>query len=100
MSSISSTAALDCVGVPLGRPDEAIRHYDEMKFQLASVGQAGMQLCRELADDEGQQLYQSLLTKIAEDRFNLAMLGSFNRGKSTLMNAMLGMDRLPTGVLP
>ena len=26
--------------------------------------------------------------------------GRFNRGKSTLMTALLGMDRLPTGIVP
>jgi GTP-binding protein EngB required for normal cell division len=30
----------------------------------------------------------------------LVVVGQFNRGKSTLMNAILGVDRLPTGVLP
>jgi small GTP-binding protein len=93
-------AHLDGVDSPLERPNDAIRRYDETKFALASIAQAGMQLCRELTDEEGQRLYQSLLAKIAEDRFNLAVLGSFNRGKSTLMNAILGMDRLPTGILP
>ncbi|HEV8721419.1 MAG TPA: dynamin family protein [Candidatus Binatia bacterium] len=28
------------------------------------------------------------------------MVGQFNRGKTSLMNALLGSDRLPTGVLP
>jgi GTPase Era involved in 16S rRNA processing len=89
-------------GAGLGRegPHEALRRYEELKFELARIGQAGMQLCRELKDDENERLYQALLARIAEDRFNLAVLGPFNRGKSTLMNAILGMDRLPTGVLP
>jgi len=82
------------------RTHEALRRYDELKFELARIGQAGMQSCRELKDEEGERLYQSLLARLAEDRFNLAVLGPFNRGKSTLMNAILGTDRLPTGVLP
>ena len=28
------------------------------------------------------------------------MIGEFNRGKSTLVNALLGEEVLPTGVLP
>ena len=39
-------------------------------------------------------------TRVAENRFNLAVLGEFKRGKSTLVNALVGRDVLPTGVLP
>jgi small GTP-binding protein len=38
--------------------------------------------------------------RVAEDRFNLVVLGEFKRGKSTLINALLGRNVLPTGVLP
>jgi len=39
-------------------------------------------------------------TRLAEDRFNLVVLGEFKRGKSTLINALLGRNVLPTGVVP
>ena len=39
-------------------------------------------------------------TRLATDRFNLAVLGEFKRGKSTLVNALLDRDLLPTGVVP
>ena len=38
--------------------------------------------------------------RVAEDRFNLVVLGEFKRGKSTLINALLGRHLLPTGVVP
>lgn len=38
--------------------------------------------------------------RLAEDRFNLVVLGEFKRGKSTLINALLGRAVLPTGVVP
>jgi small GTP-binding protein len=38
--------------------------------------------------------------RVAEDRFNLVVLGEFKRGKSTLINALLGRNVLPTGVVP
>jgi len=38
--------------------------------------------------------------RVAEDRFNLVVLGEFKRGKSTLINALLDRDLLPTGVVP
>jgi septin family protein len=39
-------------------------------------------------------------SRVAEDRFNLVVLGEFKRGKSTLINALLGRNVLPTGVVP
>jgi len=43
---------------------------------------------------------QVLMAKLAEDHFTLAVLGQFKRGKSSLMNAIIGHPLLPTGVLP
>ena len=43
---------------------------------------------------------RALFTRLAEDRFNLVVVGRFSRGKTTLMNAMLGTGRLPTGIMP
>ena len=43
---------------------------------------------------------QELLVKLAQDRFNLVVVGQFKRGKSSLMNAIIGRDLLPTGYLP
>jgi small GTP-binding protein len=39
-------------------------------------------------------------SRLVEQRFNLAVLGEFKRGKSTLVNALLGRELLPTGVVP
>jgi hypothetical protein len=41
-----------------------------------------------------------LFTRLTEDRFNLVPVGRFSRGKSSLVSAILGMDRLPTGIVP
>lgn len=38
--------------------------------------------------------------RLEEGRFRLAVLGQFKRGKSSLLNALLGEPLLPTGVLP
>lgn len=38
--------------------------------------------------------------RLIEERFHLAVLGQFKRGKSTLMNALLGEMLLPTSVVP
>lgn len=44
--------------------------------------------------------FQRLLEKLRQNRFNLVILGAFKRGKSSLINALLGKQLLPTGILP
>jgi small GTP-binding protein len=43
---------------------------------------------------------ESLLQRLEKERFHLAVLGQFKRGKSTLLNALLGAEVLPTSVVP
>jgi predicted GTPase len=43
---------------------------------------------------------EELRGRLNEGRFRLAVLGQFKRGKSSLLNALLGEPLLPTGVLP
>ncbi len=43
---------------------------------------------------------QSVLKRLTEDTFSIAIVGEFKRGKSTLINALLGKDVLPMDVLP
>jgi GTPase Era involved in 16S rRNA processing len=42
----------------------------------------------------------TLRGRLADGRFHLAVLGQFKRGKSTLLNALLGESFLPMGVVP
>ena len=54
--------------------------------------------------DEGQcrtlARIDELLTRLDDDRLRVAALGQFKRGKSTLLNALLGATLLPMGVTP
>jgi small GTP-binding protein len=43
---------------------------------------------------------EALAGKFAESHFYLVFLGQFKRGKTTLLNSLLGTDLLPVGVLP
>lgn len=47
-----------------------------------------------------ERLDRDLVKKLAEDRFHLVVVGEFNHGKSTFVNALLGTEALPTGVTP
>lgn len=41
-----------------------------------------------------------VMKRLIEDNFNVAIIGEFKRGKSTLINALLGKDVLPMDVMP
>ena len=71
-----------------------LRRYEALKSELADLLRA--------VPWRGEQAERNrdLFARLAEDRFNLAVVGRYSRGKSTLMNAMLGVDRLPTGTEP
>jgi len=73
-----------------------LQHYDRIKSTLADIiRSAGMRM-----PSGGDETVRDLFARLAEDRFNLVVVGRFSRGKTSLMNAMLGTDRLPTGVVP
>jgi hypothetical protein len=57
-------------------------------------------LARELEAGELAQETRDLLLRAEEGRFHLAVLGQFKRGKSTLLNALVGTRVLPMGVTP
>jgi hypothetical protein len=42
----------------------------------------------------------ALHDRLRQERFQLAALGQFKRGKSTLLNALVGASALPVGVVP
>jgi GTP-binding protein EngB required for normal cell division len=79
---------------------DAIRRYDELKLEVGAIAQTAMLRCAKAKDQAGEREFQRLLARLTQDRFNLAVVGPFSRGKSSLMNALLGFDALPTGLLP
>jgi GTP-binding protein EngB required for normal cell division len=75
-----------------------LRTYEQYKFELAELIRSGMLLAG--GDRDNERRWRELLTKVAEDRFTVVVAGRFSRGKSSLMNAVFGADRLPTGIVP
>lgn len=75
-----------------------LKGYEQEKFAIADIIRSAMAI-----DTKNQEMAhecREMLTRLAEDRFNLMVVGRFSRGKSTLMNALLGGDLLPTGIVP
>ena len=76
-----------------------LREYERRKFAIAEILRCAS-ACVPEAGNELRACIQDLFARLAEDRFNLVIIGRFNRGKTSLMNAILGTDRLPTGIVP
>jgi GTP-binding protein EngB required for normal cell division len=73
--------------------------YEQTKFELATtLRSARARLRPEQADVQAR--ITDLFARLAEDRFNLMVIGRFSRGKTSLMNALLDTERLPMGIVP
>jgi GTP-binding protein EngB required for normal cell division len=81
------------------QPDAPLRSYLRARQSIARVI-ADARAVAERAAPWAVTPLQDLLGRIAEDAFELVVVGQFKRGKSSLMNAMVGRSLLPTGILP
>lgn len=75
-----------------------LKEYEQAKFSFAEIVRTAQAI--DTKDSDLQSASRELLTRLADDRFNLMLVGRFSRGKSTLINAILGHPYLPTGILP
>lgn len=50
--------------------------------------------------EEPSKLIQEVIDRIQQAAFSIAIVGEFKRGKSTLINALLGQEILPSDILP
>lgn len=67
---------------------------------LACLGEVAV-----LAEEAGavtlaRKLREDRIPRLEQERFHLVVLGEFNHGKTTFVNALLGAPVLPTGVTP
>ncbi|HTV54913.1 MAG TPA: dynamin family protein [Terriglobia bacterium] len=57
-------------------------------------------LAQELGADPVAEEARELAARVSEGRFYVACVGQFKRGKSTLLNALVGYEVVPTGFVP
>ncbi len=81
------------------RKSECVQEQEQCLFELMNEAeilfrQAGERLTPYFARTE------ELADRLREERFHLAVLGQFKRGKSSLINALLGGEFLPTSSIP
>jgi len=74
--------------------------YRYRRLELGDMIRAVLHVARASGDQLAEKRARELLARLAADRFQLAVVGQFSRGKTTLMNALLGGAYLPMGALP
>ena len=79
---------------------EELKGYQRRRLDLADVIRATLYIARVYGDGQREQEARQLLERLASGRFQLAVAGQFSRGKTTLLNALLGAAYLPMGALP
>ena len=80
--------------LPLPHEASTIHSHDAQGlFRLAEIA-------AELGEDSIAADARQLIARINEGRFFVACVGQFKRGKSTLLDAFVGEQILPTGVVP
>jgi len=57
-------------------------------------------LAQELESEPVAEEARELAVRVSEGRFYVACVGQFKRGKSTLLNALVGHEVVPTGFIP
>jgi len=57
-------------------------------------------LAQELGAEPVAEEARELAARVSEGRFYVACIGQFKRGKSTLLNALVGHEVVPTGFVP
>ena len=93
---ISSLAA------PLGTTGkDGLAGFRERKLDVGVALQGLADIAQSLgAHSLRDRVLKDLVRKLEEDRFHLVVVGEFNHGKSTFVNALLGENALPVGVTP
>jgi Dynamin family len=79
---------------------DGLTGYQQRRLELADMIRAVLPVAHAYGDERREQDVRALLTRLAAGRFQLAVIGQFSRGKTTLMNALLGEAYLPMGALP
>src|SRR6185369_12035522 len=78
-----------------------LEHHKQAKREII----ARFQQLADVAEGVGmttlaRDIRNTRIPKLEAERFHLVVLGEFNHGKSTFVNALLGSDILPTGITP
>jgi predicted GTPase len=71
-----------------------------VEFREAEALDQMERIAREMGAEPQAEEARDLRERVSAGRFHVACIGQFKRGKSTLINALVGSPVLPTGVVP
>ena len=77
-----------------------IQEYNQKKNEIFENIESVKKICEVYEDLDNQNKLEHLVSKMEKDVFQLVVVGEFSRGKSTLINALLGDDILPSDPNP
>ncbi len=80
--------------------DLALDQFNRSKELLLATADQLAELAKQRDDKAAGERTRHLADKLTESTFNLAVVGEFKRGKSTLVNAFIRESLLPTAVIP
>ena len=80
--------------------DSKLDRFDALKSNLLALFPELSEVYKQLGLDEKADYLSSWREKLREERFVLMITGDFSRGKSTLINALLGKKILPSRLTP
>jgi len=66
--------------------------FDSIRAAIAGHLETIARIAAERTDSQTVEEARATATKLGENRFYLAVLGQFKRGKTTLINSLLGAD--------
>ena len=79
---------------------DSLKGFVQIRQEISQFALSAHQVIEKLEERYLEDQSRAILQKLAEDRFNLVVAGQFKRGKSSLINAILGRNLLPVGLLP
>jgi predicted GTPase len=71
-----------------------------VEFREADALDQMERIAREIGAEQQAEEARELRERVSAGQFHVACVGQFKRGKSTLINALVGAPVLPTGVVP
>jgi hypothetical protein len=89
---------------PFASPAASVASEDQRSCLENSHGESALLRLAELAEEFDAERVaseaRSVAERVSEGRFYVACIGQFKRGKSSVLNALVGESVLPTGVVP
>lgn len=87
-------------GLPMTTDEGGYAAADEQRLRLADMCRRTEKAAEEIGNSGAVKAVTALLERIENGAFHVMVVGDFNRGKSTFVNALLGARVLPVKATP